>query len=100
MNADDLLKDVMDTTESMYIAAMQSEWEDLDALQKMQASLVGRVVFDSEAGFNGELLKRVSELTHLVIDIAEAHRLNLYEELKTLKKNGSAQNAYLRNSDK
>jgi hypothetical protein len=82
----------------MYVAAMAAEWDELDVLQQQQAALIKQTVSENLAT-NTEVLQRVTELTHLVIDIAEAHRLELYDDLMQLKKNGSAQNAYLQNSE-
>ena len=96
---DTLLDEVVNLTESMYVAAMAAEWEELDILQQQQAKLIKQGVFETDAvDKNNEVLQKVSELTHLVIDIAETHRLELYDELMRLKKNGSAQSAYLQNS--
>ena len=96
---DTLLDEVVNLTESMYVAAMAAEWEELDFLQQQQAKLIKQGVFETDAvDKNNEVLQKVSELTHLVIDIAETHRLELYDELMRLKKNGSAQSAYLQNS--
>jgi hypothetical protein len=92
------LDEVVNLTEAMYVAAMAAEWDELDVLQQQQAALIKQTVSENLAT-NTEVLQRVTELTHLVIDIAEAHRLELYDDLMQLKKNGSAQNAYLQNSE-
>lgn len=95
----DILDEVVNLTESMYVAAMAAEWDELDHLQQQQAALIKQGVFETDvAGKNHEVLQKVVELTHLVIDIAETHRLQLYDELMQLKKNGNAQNAYLQNT--
>ena len=99
MNSPNLLDDVVNVTEAMYVAAMAAEWDELDILQQQQAEIIKQGVFEVGSATNTETLQRVAELTHLVIDIAEAHRLELYDELVRLKKNGSAQNAYLQNSE-
>lgn len=99
MNSPNLLDDVVNLTEAMYVAAMAAEWDELDILQQQQARLIKQGVFEVEPAINADVLQHVTELTHLVIDIAESHRLELYDELVRLKKNGSAQNAYLQNSE-
>ncbi len=98
MSSSNLLDEVVNLTEAMYVAAMAAEWDELDVLQQQQAALIKQTVSENLAT-NTEVLQRVTELTHLVIDIAEAHRLELYDDLMQLKKNGSAQNAYLQNSE-
>lgn len=99
MNSPNLLDDVVNLTEAMYVAAMAAEWDELDILQQQQAALIKQTMSYADLATNTEVLQRVTELTHLVIDIAEAHRLELYDDLMRLKKNGSAQNAYLQNSE-
>ena len=96
---DTLLDEVVNLTESMYVAAMAAEWDEVGFLQQQQAKLIKQGVFETNAiNANNEVLKKVSELTNLVIEMAEAHGLELYDELMQLKKNGSAQSAYLQNT--
>lgn len=98
MSAENLLAEVINLTESMYVAAMSSEWDALIILQDQQAQMIQQEAFKVAAAADRDALKRVSELTHWVAEMAEAHRAELYDEIKQLKKTDSVQNAYLQNT--
>lgn len=98
MNTENLLDEVMHLTESMYVAAMSAEWDELIVLQERQASLIDQDVFKAAVISHRDLLEKISDLTHMVTDMAESHRTELYEEIMQLKKCDSAQSAYLQNA--
>lgn len=98
MNTENVLDEVMNLTESMYVAAMSAEWDELIVFQERQASLIQQDAFKMAVISHRDLLEKISELTHLVTDMAEAHRTELYDSIIQLKKSDSAQNAYLQNS--
>lgn len=98
MNTENLLDEVMHLTESMYVAAMSAEWDELIVFQERQAWLIQQDAFKLAAISHRDLLEKISELTHLVTDMAESQRTELYQAIMQLKKCDSAQNAYLQNT--
>jgi hypothetical protein len=97
MDAKDDLKRILELTEAMFAAAIQSSWEELDVLQNQQAMLIKAYNFASVSAYEFDILRNVSDLTAQVIDLAENHKKALFDELALLKKNSGAQSAYLQN---
>lgn len=86
-------------TEAMFLAAINSDWEELDALQHQQSSKIKALSITSAAESEQDQLHRISELTLQVIELAEQHRQELGRELAQIIKTGSVRNAYLQNSE-
>jgi len=97
VSAEDSLKEIMEITENMYVAALQSEWDNLNELQCKQALLIKSCTFSSMQE-NVAMLQKVGDLTKQVVELAEIHQREIGEQLLEFKKNSSAQNAYLQNS--
>jgi len=97
MDAKDDLKRILELTEAMFAAAIQSSWEELDVLQNQQAMLIKAYKIASISAYEYDILRNVSDLTVQVIDLAENHKKALFDELALLKKNSGAQSAYLQN---
>lgn len=93
------LSAVLDVTESMYVAAMQSAWEELDVLQQRQAAMIKAFSMKSVSVADRDALQNIADLTHQTVELAETHKEALRDELVQLKKKGGAQNAYLQNSE-
>ena len=97
MGSEESLKELMDVTENMYVAAMQSEWDELDQLQQCQTSLLQSCSISSLQE-NASLVQRISDVTKQVVELAECHKQEIAVQLLEFKKNSNAQNAYLQNS--
>jgi hypothetical protein len=96
MSRNDLSQEILDVTESMYIAAMQSDWEKLNDLQLRQAVLLQSCSMSS-GGIDVSVLQKISDLTKQVIELAEACKHEIGGQLLQFKKNANAKNAYLQN---
>lgn len=97
MDVDDELKRILELTEAMLAAAIQSSWEELNVLQNQQAVLIKSCNLAGISAYEFNIWRQISDLTAQVIDLAETHKKALFDELVLLKKNSGAQSAYLQN---
>lgn len=97
MDAEDELKRILELTEAMFTAAIQSSWEELDVLQSQQSMLIKSCNLAAISAHEFDILRNISDLTAQVIELAETHKKALFDELVLLKKNSGAQSAYLQN---
>ena len=90
------LQEILDITERLYVAAMQSDWDHLNELQQRQAILLQTCSISSNEN-DVSVLQKISDLTKQAIGLAETYKHDIGEQLVQFKKNASAQNAYLQN---
>lgn len=99
MVAEPELSVILDVTELMYVAAIESAWEELDVLQQRQAAMINAFSMESVSVGERAKLQNIVDLTNQIVELAKAHKEALRKEMVQLKQNGSAQNAYLQNSE-